>query len=212
MRFEVARVHIFQRSRNMKGARGLRSGWLAGFVVLWLVGCAAFAKSAGPYAEEIAALKTNLKAFPTVKKVALIGVVEVLEDLRSGKQDFLYQKIPSQKLALRFNYLMPQGFTVITRSAADVQNLLKEQNLTVGDLINVSQVGALGQALGADALLVGSYYSGTKNGYDVEVQSSIFVKLLDVKTGALIWTRELDKKDLQVPAGYSKVAGPAPAP
>lgn len=196
----------------MSGARVMRLGWVVAFLMFNLVACAAMARGGGIYAEEISALKTNLKAFPTVKKIAMVGVIEVLEDQRSGKQDFIYQKIPSQKLALRFSYLMPEGFTVITRSAADVQNLLKEQSLAVGDLLNVSQVSALGQALGADALLVGAYYSGTKNGYDVEVQSSIFVKLLDVKTGALIWTRELEKKDLQVPATYSRVAPPPPAP
>jgi hypothetical protein len=170
------------------------------------------AKDKGPFSDEAAEIKGNLKSFAAVKKVAFVGVVEVLEDLRSGKQEFLYQKIPSQKLGLRFAYLIPEGFTVMTRSATDVDAMLREGNLTVGDLLNFSQVPVIGQAYGVDALLVGAYYSGTRNGFDVEVQSSVFIKLIDVKTGALIWTKELDKKEFQVPASYSRVGAPGSMP
>lgn len=170
------------------------------------------AKGKGPYADEMLEIKTNLKGFTGVKKVAIVGVVEVLEDLRSGKQDFAYQKIPSQKLALRFNYFIPEGFTVLSRSAADVDAMLRDAGLGVGELLNFSQVGTIGAAYGADALLVGSVFSSTKNGYDVEVQSSVFIKLIDVKTGALIWSRELDKKELQMPSAYTRAASPSGGP
>lgn len=162
------------------------------------------ADAKSPYAAEAAEIKGNLKGFPGLKKIAIVGVVEVLEDLRSGKQEFLYQKIPSQKLALRFSYFIPAGFTVQNRSAADVDAMLKNAGLGMGELLNFSQVPVLGQAYGADALLVGAYYSSTRNGFDVDVQSAVFVKLIDVKTGALIWTKELDKKELQVPGNYNR--------
>lgn len=195
-----------------RASRGL---WLAlmmaGVLVASLPGLSD-AKGKGPYADEMMEIKTNLKGFAGVKKVAIVGVVEVLEDLRSGKQDFSYQKIPSQKLSLRFNYFIPEGFTVLSRSAADVEAMLRDAGLGVGELLNFSQVGTIGAAYGADALLVGSVFSSTKNGYDVEVQSAVFVKLIDVKTGALIWSRELDKKELQMPSAYTRAATPNGGP
>jgi len=181
-----------------------------GLLTLVLLTGLSFGRSKGPHAAEFSEIKTNLKAFQSVKKIAIVGVIEVLDDLRSGKQDFIYQKIPSQKLALRFNYLLPEGFTLVVRSAADISNMLDEQGLAVGNLLDIEQVATIGEGLGVDALLVGSYYSGTKNGYDVDVRSAIFVKLLDVKTGALIWATELDKKELQVPGSYSRVPSLAP--
>lgn len=184
--------------RSLLGALGLGLCLLSGFH------SPALAEGKSPYAAEAAEIKTNLKAFPGLKKIAIVGVLEVLEDQRSGKQEFIYQKIPSQKLALRFSYFIPEGFTVLNRSAADVDSLLKNAGLGMGELLNFSQVPVLGQAYGADALMVGAYYSSTRNGFDVDIQSSVFVKLIDVKTGALVWTRELDKKELQVPGSYNR--------
>lgn len=199
--------------RLLLGRRQVLMG-LGGALGMGLVGLpgVVLGKGKGPYADEMADIRANLKAFPTVKKVAIVGVVEVLEDARTGKQDYLYQKIPSQKLTLRFNYFIPEGFTVLTRSASDVDAMLKGAGLGMAELLNSSQIPVLGQAFGADALLVGAFYSATRNGYEVEVQSSVFVKLIDVKTGALIWAKELEKKELQVPGTYNRPGGGAPPP
>lgn len=162
-------------------------------------------KEPSPYAVEMKQIKLNMKLFPKVKKIAVLGVIEIQEDPKAGKTEYIYQRIASQKLAIRFDYLIPLGFKLISRSSNDVANILAQQKTeAISDLLDISKIPALSTAFGGDAILVAHYFTQSKNTFEIELQSDVIIKLIDSQSGALIWSKEVSSKEFSIPSTYKK--------